>query len=61
LSVTQPQQTRYSGNSVVGSARGSAGVYNLEQPEIVDRLGQRKAESILRTGGGGDDAGLPLP
>ncbi len=36
---------------------GSAGVYNLEQPEIANRLGQRKAENILRTGGEGVVAG----
>lgn len=29
---------------------GSAGVYNLEQPEIAAALGQRKANNILRTG-----------
>lgn len=29
---------------------GSAGTYNIEQPEIAGRLGQRKAENILRTG-----------
>jgi len=29
---------------------GSAGTYNVEQPEVAHRLGQRKAESILRTG-----------
>ncbi|HLF28298.1 MAG TPA: heterodisulfide reductase-related iron-sulfur binding cluster [Anaerolineae bacterium] len=29
---------------------GSAGVYNIEQPEIAQRLGRRKAESILQTG-----------
>ena len=36
---------------------GSAGVYNLEQPEIANQLGQRKAENILRTGGEGMVAG----
>lgn len=36
---------------------GSAGVYNLEQPEIANQLGQRKAENILRTGGEGVAAG----
>ena len=36
---------------------GSAGIYNLEQPEIADQLGQRKAENILRTGGEGVVAG----
>jgi glycolate oxidase iron-sulfur subunit len=29
---------------------GSAGTYNIEQPEIAARLGQRKARNILRTG-----------
>ncbi len=29
---------------------GSAGVYNLEQPEVAASLGQRKASNILRTG-----------
>ncbi len=29
---------------------GSAGTYNVEQPEIAARLGDRKAENILRTG-----------
>ncbi|MYH61743.1 MAG: 4Fe-4S dicluster domain-containing protein [Caldilineaceae bacterium SB0675_bin_29] len=29
---------------------GSAGSYNIEQPEIAAQLGQRKAEAILRTG-----------
>lgn len=29
---------------------GSAGVYNLEQPEIASSLGQRKVSNILRTG-----------
>ena len=29
---------------------GSAGTYNIEQPEIAGRLGQRKAANILRTG-----------
>jgi glycolate oxidase iron-sulfur subunit len=29
---------------------GSAGTYNMEQPEIAARLGQRKAANILRTG-----------
>jgi glycolate oxidase iron-sulfur subunit len=29
---------------------GSAGSYNIEQPAIADRLGQLKAESIIRTG-----------
>ena len=29
---------------------GSAGTYNIEQPDIADKLGQRKAEAILRTG-----------
>ena len=29
---------------------GSAGTYNLTQPEIADRLGQRKAKHILDTG-----------
>jgi len=29
---------------------GSAGTYNIEQPEIAERLGRRKAANILRTG-----------
>jgi glycolate oxidase iron-sulfur subunit len=29
---------------------GSAGTYNIEQPDIADKLGQRKADAILRTG-----------
>jgi glycolate oxidase iron-sulfur subunit len=29
---------------------GSAGTYNIEQPEIASELGQRKAETILATG-----------
>jgi len=29
---------------------GSAGTYNLEQPEVAQALGQRKAENILSTG-----------
>jgi glycolate oxidase iron-sulfur subunit len=29
---------------------GSAGTYNIEQPDIADQLGQRKADAILRTG-----------
>jgi glycolate oxidase iron-sulfur subunit len=29
---------------------GSAGTYNMEQPAIAERLGQRKAANILRTG-----------
>lgn len=29
---------------------GSAGTYNLEQPELAHRIGRRKAENILRTG-----------
>ena len=29
---------------------GSAGTYNMEQPEIAGRLGQREAANILRTG-----------
>jgi len=29
---------------------GSAGTYNMEQPEIASRLGERKAQSIVRTG-----------
>jgi glycolate oxidase iron-sulfur subunit len=29
---------------------GSAGTYNIEQPEIAARLGRRKAANILRTG-----------
>ena len=30
---------------------GSAGTYNIEQPDIADELGRRKAENILRSGG----------
>ena len=29
---------------------GSAGTYNIEQPDLADAIGQRKAENILRTG-----------
>lgn len=29
---------------------GSAGTYNLEQPELADAIGRRKAENILKTG-----------
>jgi glycolate oxidase iron-sulfur subunit len=29
---------------------GSAGTYNLEQPEVAEQLGQRKAQNILSTG-----------
>ncbi len=29
---------------------GSAGTYNLEQPEVAEQLGQRKARNILSTG-----------
>lgn len=29
---------------------GSAGVYNLEQPQIAGQLGERKARNILATG-----------
>jgi glycolate oxidase iron-sulfur subunit len=29
---------------------GSAGTYNIEQPDIAARLGQRKAASVLKTG-----------
>ena len=29
---------------------GSAGTYNIEQPEIAGQLGQRKAANILTTG-----------
>mgnify|MGYP001190430339 CR=1 FL=1 len=29
---------------------GSAGIYNLEQPEIASQLGERKAQNILATG-----------
>jgi glycolate oxidase iron-sulfur subunit len=32
---------------------GSAGTYNLEQPEIAAALGRRKAENILQTGAAG--------
>jgi glycolate oxidase iron-sulfur subunit len=30
---------------------GSAGTYNIEQPQIADALGRRKSENILRSGG----------
>ena len=33
-----------------GLCCGSAGTYNLEQPEIAHKLGQRKVEHILNTG-----------
>ncbi len=33
-----------------GTCCGSAGTYNLEQPEIAGELGRRKAENILLTG-----------
>jgi len=29
---------------------GSAGTYNLEQPEVAEQLGRRKAQNILSTG-----------
>ena len=29
---------------------GSAGTYNIEQPEIASRLGQRKAKEVIQTG-----------
>ena len=29
---------------------GSAGTYNLEQPDVAEQLGRRKAENILSTG-----------
>lgn len=29
---------------------GSAGTYNIEQPQLADQLGQRKAQNILNTG-----------
>jgi glycolate oxidase iron-sulfur subunit len=29
---------------------GSAGVYNLLQPEVADELGQQKVENLLNTG-----------
>jgi glycolate oxidase iron-sulfur subunit len=29
---------------------GSAGTYNIEQPELARRLGERKAKNILSTG-----------
>jgi glycolate oxidase iron-sulfur subunit len=29
---------------------GSAGTYNLEQPEVAEQLGQRKVHNILSTG-----------
>jgi glycolate oxidase iron-sulfur subunit len=32
---------------------GSAGTYNIEQPDIAARLGRRKAESVLSTGAQG--------
>jgi glycolate oxidase iron-sulfur subunit len=34
-----------------GTCCGSAGVYNLEQPDIAAQLGQRKAHNILESGG----------
>ncbi len=33
-----------------GGCCGSAGVYNLEQPEIADELGRRKAQAIVDSG-----------
>ncbi len=33
-----------------GTCCGSAGVYNLLQPEAASELGARKAESVLATG-----------
>jgi glycolate oxidase iron-sulfur subunit len=30
---------------------GSAGTYNIEQPELADELGRRKVDNILKTGG----------
>jgi glycolate oxidase iron-sulfur subunit len=33
-----------------GTCCGSAGTYNIEQPEIAGELGRRKVENILRTG-----------
>jgi len=33
-----------------GYCCGSAGTYNIEQPELAQKLGQRKAEFILKTG-----------
>ncbi len=33
-----------------GYCCGSAGTYNIEQPELAQQLGQRKAEFILKTG-----------
>ncbi|MFT5194577.1 MAG: glycolate oxidase iron-sulfur subunit [Cellvibrionaceae bacterium] len=35
-----------------GLCCGSAGTYNLEQPEIAGELGQRKAQAIVDTGAG---------
>ncbi|HJL70993.1 MAG TPA: heterodisulfide reductase-related iron-sulfur binding cluster, partial [Anaerolineales bacterium] len=32
---------------------GSAGIYNIEQPEIAARLGARKAAAVLRSGAAG--------
>jgi glycolate oxidase iron-sulfur subunit len=29
---------------------GSAGTYNVEQPDLANDIGQRKAKNILRTG-----------
>ena len=34
-----------------GLCCGSAGVYNMLQPEIADELGQQKVENLLNTGG----------
>ena len=36
---------------------GSAGSYNIEQPQIAERLGELKAANILRTGAGAVAAG----
>lgn len=33
-----------------GLCCGSAGTYNLEQPELADQLGQRKADAIVESG-----------
>jgi glycolate oxidase iron-sulfur subunit len=36
--------------SEAGMCCGSAGVYNLEQPELAERLGQRRAEDLMANG-----------
>jgi len=29
---------------------GSAGIYNIQQPEIAEKLGRRKAQTVVETG-----------